>query len=153
MYPCTDFSVKILVDTTAKLYLWELQKFCSNIQLLQTGVEYHVSWFLLKYNFIPRVILFVLVWFRKFKQIHFNSLKCLWIFCIYVEIFINMANIWCDISHNLSNVTKWHLYNKLGINTHLVPKLFRKVQCGTWTLEMFNLVPQFSKEVQFGPLR
>jgi len=40
-----------------------------------------------------------------------------------------------------------------GINTHLVPKLFRKVQCGTRTLGMFNLVPQFSKEVQFGPLR
>jgi len=41
----------------------------------------------------------------------------------------------------------------LGINTYLVPKLFRKVQCGTRTLGMFNLVPQFSKEVQFGPLR
>jgi len=41
----------------------------------------------------------------------------------------------------------------IGINTHLVPKLFRKVQCGTRTLGMFNLVPQFSKEVQFGPLR
>jgi len=39
------------------------------------------------------------------------------------------------------------------INTHLVPKFFRKVQCGTRTLGMFNLVPQFSKEVQFGPLR
>jgi len=41
----------------------------------------------------------------------------------------------------------------IGINTHLVSKLFRKVQCGTRTLGMFNLVPQFSKEVQFGPLR
>jgi len=41
----------------------------------------------------------------------------------------------------------------LGINTHLVPKLFRKVQCGTRTLGMFNLVPQFSKQIQFGPLR
>jgi len=40
-----------------------------------------------------------------------------------------------------------------GINTHLVPKLFRKVQFGTRTLEMFNLVPQFFKEIQFGPLR
>jgi len=45
-----------------------------------------------------------------------------------------------------------HIFKK-GINTHLVPKLFQKVQCGTRTLGMFNLVPQFSKEVQFGPLR
>jgi len=41
----------------------------------------------------------------------------------------------------------------LGINTHLVPKLFRKVQFGIQTLGIFNLVPQFSKEIQFGPLR
>jgi len=43
-------------------------------------------------------------------------------------------------------------FNK-GINTHLVPKLFRKVQFGTRTLGMFNLVPQFSKEIQFDHLR
>jgi len=41
----------------------------------------------------------------------------------------------------------------LAINTYLVPKLFRKVQCGTRTLGIFNLIPQFSKEVQFGSLR
>jgi len=46
-----------------------------------------------------------------------------------------------------------HGLNKQGINTHLVFKLFRKVQCGIQTLGMFNLVPQFSKEVQFGHLR
>jgi len=32
-----------------------------------------------------------------------------------------------------------------GIDTHLVPKLFRKVQFGTRTLGMFNLVPNFLK--------
>jgi len=51
----------------------------------------------------------------------------------------------CKLRHSMSYT--------FGINTYLVPKLFRKVQFGTRTLGMFNLVPQFSKEIQFGPLR
>jgi len=41
----------------------------------------------------------------------------------------------------------------IGINTHLVPKLFRNVQFGTQTLEMFNLVPKLFKRVYFSTFR
>jgi len=40
-----------------------------------------------------------------------------------------------------------------GINTDLVPQLFRKVQSGTRTLRMFNLVPKLFKRIYFGTFR
>jgi len=95
------------------------------------------------------IIISIYVTKKLLKRIYLN-------FWIFIQIHLIVFESCTYMNHNEYMVCFTPPIERLifiGINTHLVLKLFRKVQFGTRTLRMFNLVPQFSKEIQFGHFR